>query len=245
MVRKNRFKVQDLSRFMVYILGHNPSEFGLVPDINGFFTFKELLWAIHEEPGWSHVNQGSINEVLMSDERHLFETDENRIRVLSNHWEFNLDIPADHVPALLYTPIRRKAHYTVVDKGLIKRDNNPHVLAVDSLMAERIGKRKDQKPVIIEIMSARAKDEGIFFYSFGNLFIAQEIPPRYIAGPPVPRDVIRKREAKVPKKKDAITDFSAGTFTLDIAGDPDPARRKKGRKKKSWREELRGKRRKG
>ena len=245
MARKNRIKVQNLTRFMVYILGHCPYEFGLVPDINGFVTIKDFLSAVHEEPGWSHVNRRSINEILMSDDRYLFETNESSIRAISRHWELNTDLPADHVPSLLFTPIRRKAHYTVIDKGLIKRDNTTCVLAADRSMAERIGKRKDPKPVLLEIMAERARDEGVLFYSFGDLFLIPEILPRYIAGPPVPKDIIKKREARPEKKKDTAKDFDAGTFTLDITKDPDPARRKKGRKKKGWKEELRGKRRKG
>ncbi len=232
---------------MIYILGHKPYEYGLVPDSQGYITFKELLWALHEEPGWSHVNQGAVNELLMSDERSNFEASENSIRAVSKHWELNLYLPADHVPSLLYTAIRRKAHYTVMDKGLMSRDERLYVLTADKAMAERIGKRKDQKPVIIEVMAGRASDEGVLFYPFGDLFLTHDILPRYIAGPPVPKDVIKQRETKPVKKKEpeAVPGFSAGTFTLDINRDPDVARRTKGKKKKGWREELRGKRRKG
>ncbi|MGD9159800.1 MAG: RNA 2'-phosphotransferase [Desulfobacteraceae bacterium] len=243
-MKKNRIKIHDLSRIMIYILGHSPHEYGLVPDDRGFITFKELLWAIHEEPDWSHVSQGSINELLMSDERHHFETNEKSIRAVTRHWELNLFLPADHVPSLLYTPIRRKAHYAALDKGLINRGNKPYVLTTGKAMAERIGKRRDQKPVILEVMSGRAKDEGTHFYPFGEFFLAQEILPRYIAGPPVPKDIIKLKETGSVKKKEAAPDFSAGTFTLDINRDPDLARRKKGQKKKGWREEVRGKRRK-
>jgi putative RNA 2'-phosphotransferase len=230
---------------MVYILGHSPHEYGLVPDDQGFVTFKELLWALHEEQGWSHVNLGSINELLMSDKRHLFETNENSIRAVTRHWEHNLNLPADNVPSLLYLPVRRKAHYTVIDKGFVRRDNKLFVLTASREMAERIGKRKDQKTVIMEVMAGKASDEGVNFYLFGDLFLAEEILPRYIAGPPVPKDLLKLREARPAKKRDAAPDFNAGTFILDASRDPDISRRKKGQKKKSWREELRGKRRKG
>lgn len=245
MAKKSRIKIHDLSRIILYILGHNPHEYGLVPDNQGFITIKELLWALHEEQGWSHVSQGSVNELLMSDERDHFEVNENSIRAKIRHWKLDLDLPADYVPPLLYTPVRRKAHYNAIDKGLIKRDDKSYILSAKKEMAERIGKRKDQKPVILEIMTGRASDEGILFYPFGDLFLTEKIPPGYIVGPPVPKDVIKQRETKPAKKKDAAPDFSAGTFTLDMNRDPDMARRKKGKKKKSWREELRGKRRKG
>jgi putative RNA 2'-phosphotransferase len=243
-VKKGRIKIFDLSRIMIHILGYSPHEYGLVPDSQGFITFKEVLWALHEEQGWSYVSQGSINELLMSDERHHFETNESSIRAVARHWELNLYLPADHVPPLLFIPVRRKAHYTVMDKGLVSR-KDMYVLAANREMAERIGRRKDQKPVILEIMARKAKDEGTRFYPFGDLFLTREIPARYISGPPVPKDIIKLREAKPVKKKEAAPDFSAGTFTLDIARDPDISRRKKGQKKKTWKEEVRGKRRKG
>ena len=245
MVKKSRIKITGLSRMIIYMLGHSPYEYGLVPDSQGFITFKELLWALQEEHGWSYVNQGTINELLMSDERHHFEANEKSIRAVSRYWELNLHLPTDHVPSLLYTPIRRKAHFTVTEKGLVSSDNKPFVLTANKTMAERIGKRKDQKSVIIEIMAGRAKNEGAKFYPFGDLFLAREILPQYIAGPPVPKDIVKQRESRTEKKKDAVTEFGAGTFTLDVSRDPDISRRKKGHKKKGWKEELRGKRRKG
>ena len=225
MVKKSRIKKTGLSRMLIYMLGHCPYEYGLVPDSQGFITFKELLWALQEEHGWSYVNQGAINELLMSDERHHFEANEKSIRAVSRHWELNLYLPADHVPSLLYTPIRRKAHFTIIEKGLASSDNKPFVLTADKIMAERIGKRKDQKPVIVEVMARRAKVEGVNFFQFG--------------------DLVKQRESKAEKKKDSAAEFSAGTFTLDVSRDPDISRRKKGQKKKGWKEELRGKRRKG
>jgi len=49
---------------LVYMLGHRPDEFGLVPDSEGFIPYKELLQAIHEEEGWRYVRRSHINEVL-------------------------------------------------------------------------------------------------------------------------------------------------------------------------------------
>ena len=244
-MKKNRIKVHDLSRMMIYILGHSPYEYGLVPDSQGYVSFKELLWALHEEQGWSHVNQGAINELLMSDERHNFEATEKSIRTLSRHWDLNLYLPAERVPSLLYIPIRRKAHYTVIEKGLGGSDNKPCVLTADKTMAERIGKRKDQNPVVMEVMAGRAKNEGVNFYPFGDLFLTQKILPGYIAGPPVPKDIVKLRESRPVRKKDAAPEISAGTFTMDVSRDPDVSRRKKGQKKKGWKEEMRKNRRQG
>ena len=170
MTKKHRIKVRNLSRFITYILGHNPDEFGLVPDRDGFITFKELLWALHEEPGWSYVRQSSINEVLMSQDRTSFEVKGKSIRSLAGNPQFNLDRPVEDIPPLIYIPVRRKAHHSVLEKGLSRSDEKPHVFSMHRDMAERIGKRRDKKPVILEVLSAKAMKEGVQFYSFGRLF---------------------------------------------------------------------------
>ena len=80
--RLQQIKVENLSRFLIYILGLRPYEFGLVPDMDGFVMHKELLQALHEEEGWRYVRESHINEVLMGKDRLLFHTEGNRIRVL-------------------------------------------------------------------------------------------------------------------------------------------------------------------
>ena len=44
MAQKKEIKKQ--SKFLFYILGHKPDEFGLVPDTNGFVKTKDFLKAI-------------------------------------------------------------------------------------------------------------------------------------------------------------------------------------------------------
>jgi RNA:NAD 2'-phosphotransferase (TPT1/KptA family) len=79
--RTHQFKVDNLSRLLLYMLGHKPDEFGLVPDRDGFVTLKELLQAINEEPEWHYVRRSHINEVLMGKTRSLFHAEKKYIRV--------------------------------------------------------------------------------------------------------------------------------------------------------------------
>jgi len=241
--KKHQIKTENLSRFIVYILGHRPYEFGLVPDTEGFITYKELIWAIHEEPGWGYVRQGNINEVLLGKDRALFQAEDDRIRALDRRWELDLESPAELPSKLLFIGIRKRAHPVIMEKGLREITGSHHILS--SLeMAERIGRRRDQQPVLLEVMADKAQKEGILFHAFGNLFLTKEIQAGYIAGPPVPKDVIKSREAKPKKEEIKHTDFQAGTFVLDENRDMDRSRRKKDKKRKGWKEEARKFRRK-
>jgi len=240
--RNQQIKVDNLSRFLLYILAHRPDEFGLVPDRDGFIKYKELLQAIHEEPGWSYVRQSHINEVLLGKDRPLFQAEHNRISALERKWRLDLGTPAKAMPGVLYIGVRKKAHPVVMEKGLKSHEGRFLVLSSAKNMAMRIGKRRDQKPVLLEVMAGTAEKQKIPFYAFGDLFLNPQNPARFISGPPVPKeDLERRRDAEERKDKDKPkeTDFAPGTFSLDISRDPDLHRRAKGKKRKGWKEDAR------
>ena len=239
MSKKNRIKTDNLTRFLVYILGQNPSEFGLVPDSEGFFTYKELLQAIHEESGWRSIRRGSLNEILIGKDRFLFQSDEKRIKTVKPQWNLDLETPAVSLPKVLYSGVRSKAHPVVMEKGLHSVEGLLYSLSPDRKMAERIGRRRDRKPVILEIRTETALAEGILFYPFGDLYLTKEIPSRHIKGPPVSKDVLKANEDQSAKKKSNQQDFHPGTFILEVDRDLDRSRTPKGKKRKGWKEEAR------
>jgi putative RNA 2'-phosphotransferase len=237
--RKTQIKVNELSRFMLYILGHRPDEFGLVPDEEGFLSFRELLWAIHEEQGWGYVREGHFREVLVGKDRFLFEAKGERIRAAERRWRYALDEPATAAPKLLFVGVRRRAHPRAMEKGL----SSPGwvVLSPDRDMALRMARRRDQKPVILEVMTTPAQEQGVAFYPFGDLFLAERIPAPCIAGPPVTEEVRQARELAGARKEKPpeVPDIAPGSFVLDLSRDPDRSRRAKGKKRKGWKEEAR------
>jgi putative RNA 2'-phosphotransferase len=220
------------------MLGHNPAEFGFVPTSDGFVPFKELLKAIHEEPGWRHVNQSHINEVLLGKDRFLFEVAENQIRAVERKWGRNVESPEpSSIPKILFTAVRRKAHPVVMEKGLKSPAGRYLILSPDEEMSAKIGKRRDPKPVILRVDAEKAGKEGISIHPFDTLFLSEEIPPRYIHGPPVAKETLAAPAETAYKPE------TPGTFPLDLARDPDPYRRARGRKQKGWKEAARKTRR--
>jgi len=233
------------------VLGHRPDEFGLVPDREGFVAYKELLQALHEEEAWRYVRQSHINEILLGDERTLFQSENKRIRSTDPRWRLDLHHPVISLPKILFTAIRQKAHPVVMEKGLKGTGDRLLIGTGDRLlilspvrdMALRIGRRRDQKPVVLEILAERAAEKGTVFYGFEDLLLSPEIPSRFIAGPPVPKDVLERIREKGPSPlKDPMARrpvLTPGTFILDPSRDPDPHRKAKGKKRKGWKEAAR------
>lgn len=241
MHKKAQIKVTDLSRFLIYILAHRPDEFGLVPDADGFVSIKDLLRAIHEEPGWGYVREGHIREVLLGKDRALFIREEGRLRSVEKRWQLDLQTPSENTPKILFIAVRRKAHFHVMENGL--SSDRPLVLSPDRDMALRIGYRRDQKPIMLEVLTGPAQQQGVFFHAFGDLYLSREIPPEFISGPPVPEEVPDLQPPKKEKAAPPAPALSAGTFVLEPHRDPDLSRRRSGRKPRGWKEDSRKMRR--
>jgi len=230
---------------LTYILAYRPDEFGLIPDEEGFVRYKDLFKALHEENGWRHVRRSHINEMLMGGDRALFEAEDDRIRSQERHWILNTDNDLP-LPGLLYTPVRRRAHPVAMERGLKAERNSYLALSPDREMALRMGHRRDQHPVLLEIPAAAAGKKGVQIFPFGDLFLAPEIPAHCISGPLPSKDLVEKEEKKADKKQKphaGLQSATPGSFILDPQRDPDPSRKSRGKKRKGWKEEARKMRR--
>jgi putative RNA 2'-phosphotransferase len=222
-----------------------------VPDSKGFVAYKELLQTIHEEEGWRYVRKSHLNEVLIGKDREKFEVETERIRALDRRWENDAGNTDISLPGLLFVAVRKRAHPVVIEKGLKAPPSRSLVLSSGRDMALRIGKRRDPDPIILEILAQQASMKGVVFYSFGDLILTDHIRSEFIAGPPVPKEVLEKKKERTTREKKTKTKVDApetGTFLLDSSRDPDPyrkARKSKGKKPKGWKEEARKARRKG
>ncbi len=250
MTRQHQFRVDNLSSILVYVLGHRPDEFGLVPDMDGFIAIKRLLQALREEPDWSHVREGLLREVLVSERRDLFDCRGPLIRACERRFTLDLENPASPPSGLVFSPIRKRAHPRVLEHGLELRPDAPHILTADKDMAMRIGRRTDPSPVILEIHIPTHGEGASPVYAFGDLFLAWQVPFEDIVGPPLEKErrkELERAEKASPKKEmrpPKGRDFEAGTFFMDPERDPDPARRTaRGRKRRTWKENARRQRR--
>ena len=126
-----------------------------------------------------------------------------------------------------------------MEKGLRSSADKYLPLSPEKEMALRIGSRRDQSPVLLEVMALQAENNGIPFYTIGQLFLAKEVPADYIIGPPVSRDVLSGREGSVKKIEERPLDFTAGSFILKPDRGPGSRFQTRDKKRKDWKENAR------
>ncbi|MFO7962543.1 MAG: RNA 2'-phosphotransferase [Desulfobacterales bacterium] len=180
-------QLNKLAKFLSYVLGRRPDEFGLVPDPEGYVKIKDLLKALCEEDGWRHVRRASLDEICLSLENPVIEISENRIRAADRE-SLSLTSPAENLPKLLYTCIRQRAHHHVVNRGIFPAGTDRIILSPDPDMALRMGKRIDSHPVQLTVHAHSAVENGSFFEQYGGLYISEFIPVGCFTAPPLPRE---------------------------------------------------------
>ena len=215
MMAKHR-SLEQLAKIISYILGRNPAEFGLVPDPDGFVKIKEFLKALSEEDGLKYVRTSNINEILITLPNPPVEIKGNYIRA-KHRLAMPIKIPAQTLPKLLYTCVRRKAYPRVLENGIRPMGFSHVILSSEPDMAERMGKRRDPMPVQLVVQTEISLDKGIKFYEAGEtLYLAESIQPGCFTGPPLPK------QKEQPVKRDVVDEPSLdrmpGSFLMTQKG---------------------------
>ncbi|MEJ2097491.1 MAG: RNA 2'-phosphotransferase [Deltaproteobacteria bacterium] len=231
------------AKFLAYVLGRRPDEFGLAPDPNGFVKIKEFLKAVTEEDGWGFFRKSHIDEMLVSLPDPPFELEGAAIRA-KNRENLITRSPETLPPKLLYTAIRQKAYPVVIQKGIRPMGRRHVVLSSKKEMADRIGKRFDSHPVLLTVQTEKARKQGNLFLRSGDeLFLSSFIPTECFSGPPLPKEP--EKTAKKDIAKPVQRDNTPGSFFPELQETPHPYRSKKQRREKeiSWKKARKRQRR--
>jgi putative RNA 2'-phosphotransferase len=209
---------KQLAKLMDYILSRRPDEFGLVTDAHGFIKIKELLKAINEEAGFRYVRRSHLDEILITLPDHSFEVADKAIRSKVRD-RLPPHTYASVVPKLLFTCVRQKAHPHVNVKGIRPTGFSHIILSSDRDMAERIGKRIDQAPVVLTVNVQQSQTRGVVFSQAGQtLYLADFIPEGCFTGPSLPKE--KPAAAKSAPKEQPAQPQTPGSFLLNM---PQPA----------------------
>ena len=128
---------KQLAKFLNYVLGRRPNEFGLVTDKEGFVKIKELIKAINEEEGLKYVRRPHINEIMITLPNHGLEVANDLIRAI-NRGHLPKQTFALDPPKLLYTCVRKKAYPYVLDKGIMPTGFSKVILSSNRDLADDI-----------------------------------------------------------------------------------------------------------
>lgn len=244
-----QYMPRTLAKALTYMAFHSPDEFGLFWDSNGTMPWKELYWALQEDPTLRFVREAHLREITYLGIDLPFILDGNKLHLKGDL--SRIDYPIETVvPERLYYGCRRKQYEFIKRHGLSPSGRTYVPLAVRPDLALRIGMRRDEMPIMIEILASKAAISGIQFRKAGpELFLAATVPVDYILFPLLRQDAVLRKEVKPKKEKDseAAKAPTHGSFFPDMHAlfgfEGDHAMTKsskpKGRRGPEWKREAR------
>ena len=171
---------ERISRFLTFLLRHQPREYPLVFDARGFVDWRDVVEMVQER--FYDVTEEQIRAVITGSEKKRFELQDDKVRATYGHsFRVDLEGEAAEPPPQLYYGAARDLAQSMLRSGLKPRDRQYVHLSLSYEEAESVARRHDPVPTIIVVDAQAAHDEGIRFYQSGPLFLAETVPAKFLS----------------------------------------------------------------
>ena len=172
---------KKISKFLSFVLRHQPESIQLKLDDNGWAKLDDLLPKLKKE--FKGIEFDHVKEVVETNDkkRFSFNEDETKIRANQGHSiKVDVELREESPPEVLFHGTVRDFLSNIMKEGLQKM-NRQHVhLSKDVTTAKKVGSRRG-KPVILKIQAQKMKEEGFMFYlSENGVWLTDEVPSRFI-----------------------------------------------------------------
>jgi putative RNA 2'-phosphotransferase len=174
----------SLSKFLSFVLRHQPQAIGLELDAQGWVAIDRLLAQCRAHG--RDLSREALTEVVETSPKRRFAVSEDgqRIRASQGH---SVEVQLGYEPA---TPPEVLFHGTVASVlgsikslGLAKMARHHVHLSPDSQTARAVGARRG-KPVVLKIAAGRMHRDGhSFFLSANGVWLTDRVPAQYIDFP--------------------------------------------------------------
>lgn len=172
-------KEEDLSKYLSYILRHNPDKINLVLDCEGWASIDDLITKSKKK--YCFTIEDLIQVVKNNNkQRFVFSEDRRKIKAQQGH-SIKVDLNLSNVmpPKELYHGTATKFLKSIQKDGLKPMRRHDVHLSVDKNTAYNVGQRHG-KVCILVIDAGKMSADGFVFQCTGNnVWLTQSVPVKY------------------------------------------------------------------
>lgn len=172
---------EKISKFLSYVLRHQPEAIGLTLDNEGWAEVDALLVAAqkHGQP----FSRLQLQTVVDTNDKKRFtlSEDSQRIRAAQGHSTQQVAITYSPIepPEFLFHGTALRFLDPILQHGLLPASRHHVHLSGDKKTAINVGKRHG-KPVVLIIDAQKMHQEGYQFYQAENgVWLTESVPPRF------------------------------------------------------------------
>ncbi len=170
-----------ISKFLSYVLRHQPDSIDIKLDRGGWAGVSELL----AEAGRSgfKITRDEFNKVVKENDKQRFSFSEDGLRIRANYGH-SIAVDLGYSPAVppdvLYHGTAVRSLKAIRANGLTKGNRQDVHLSPDAKTARNVGQRHG-KPIVLEVLSGQMHLDGHeFFLSSSGIWLTDNVPPQYL-----------------------------------------------------------------
>lgn len=175
--------MKEISKFLSYVLRHEPEAIGLELDDNGWADVDELL--AKAQAAGRGFDRATLEQVVATSDKKRFtlSDDGTRIRAAQGHSvEVDLAIAPMVPPAMLFHGTAAATVAAIMAEGLRPGRRQKVHLSLDEDTAVKVGQRHG-RPVVLRVDAAGMHAQGLAFWRADNgVWLTDHVPPQFLKG---------------------------------------------------------------
>jgi putative RNA 2'-phosphotransferase len=181
----NKTKV---SKTVSYILRHHPEDFDLKLAADASVEINELLEALRRK--FKDITKTDLIQLVKNDSKGRFSFLDNKQRIRASYGHsiegVNPDYQAVKPPEILYHGTRPEVKDKILAAGLKPMGRNYVHLSVGIKEAEKVARRRTERPIIFKIEALKAFKSGQNFYkTAADIYLTDKVSVEYLLPEPI------------------------------------------------------------
>ncbi|MEK6747628.1 MAG: RNA 2'-phosphotransferase [Pseudomonadota bacterium] len=174
--------LDDTSKFLSYVLRHEPQAIGITLDCEGWADIAALIEGARQ--AGKTIDRDLIQQVVDTSDKKRFSISEDglRIRAAQGHSTKTVAIiyPEKVPPEFLYHGTATRFLESILKGGLRPGKRHYVHLSQDEQTATAVGQRYG-KPTVLKIEALRMHQQGFkFFLADNGVWLTDQVPPEFL-----------------------------------------------------------------
>lgn len=173
--------MKNISKFLAYILRHNPSAGGIELDEHGWADVTALIDGVCKTGRF--IDLQTLEEIVETDNKHRFDFNKGRTKIRANQGHsIKVDVEMESLapPDILYHGTAEKCIESIRAHGIAKKNRNYVHLSKDVETAIKVGLRHG-KAIVLKIDARQMHEDGyVFLLSANGVWQIESVPFKYV-----------------------------------------------------------------
>jgi putative RNA 2'-phosphotransferase len=177
----NEKQAKPISKYLSYILRHDPGEAGITLDDNGWTDVDILIEQVRAR--FPEMDKTLLEYIVATNSKQRFGFNEDKTRIRANQGHsvnVELNYMAQRPPMVLFHGTCEDNVKAIMQEGLKKQGRHHVHLSQDIVTALQVGSRHG-RPFVLKVLAGKMHAEGLTFYlTANNVWLTDFVPPQFI-----------------------------------------------------------------